>query len=257
MSNTNNITVGKPKLGGSAKWAPAGTTLPTSAIAALAGAFTGLGYISDDGLTNSNSPESDTVKAWGGDTVLNLQSERPDTYKFKLLEVLDGEVLKVVYGDDNVTGTLSTGIAVSANSNDLPEKVWVFDMILKDGVLKRVVIPKGKVTEVGDIVYKDNEAIGYEVTLSCLPDASGNTHYEYIYKAANVCAPVTASKSGSSVTLSTVTEDAIIYYTTNGVDPSYASAVYSSAITVSEGDTIKAFAAKEGYADGPIGVFTY
>ena len=53
-------------------------------------------------------------------------------------------------------------------------------MALRGGALKRVVIPSGVLSELGDIVYKDDEAIGYEVTLDCMPDGSGNNHYEYI-----------------------------------------------------------------------------
>ena len=179
----NYVSAGKPAVGGAVYVAPIGTTLPTNAKSALDAAFKGLGFCGEDGLTNSNSPSNTDIKAWGGKKVLGVQEEKPDTFSLKLLEVLNVDVLKAVYGDDNVTGTLATGITVTANADDVEEKVWVIDMVMRNDALKRIVVPSGKPTEIGDIVYTDSDAVGYEVTISAYPDTSGNTHYEYIVQA--------------------------------------------------------------------------
>lgn len=182
MANAMNVSTGKPKTGGAIHRAPLGSKLPTDAVAALDTAFKSLGYISDAGLTNSNSPETETVQAWGGDTVLANQKGRPDTFKFVLIECLSEEVLKAVYGDQNVTGTLTTGITVKANAAQQESCCWVVDMVMKGGALKRIVIPCAAVTGVGDITYGDSGAVGYETTITAQHDESGNTHYEYIIK---------------------------------------------------------------------------
>ena len=154
-----NVTAAKPNISGAVSSAALGTTLPTNAKDVLNAAFETLGYISQDGLSNENSPESGEVKAWGGQTVLSSQTDKKDTFKFKLIESLNINVLKEVYGAENVTGTLATGITVKANASELPEHVLVVDMILKNGSMKRIVIPRGKVSGIGEIGYKDGEPV--------------------------------------------------------------------------------------------------
>ena len=181
MPNVANVSTGKPKVAGAVFRAPRGTTLPTDATTALVAAFKELGYVSEDGVTNNNTPDSDTIKAWGGNTVLVVQNEMTDEWTLTLIESLNPEVLKAVYGDARVTVDSQAGtITVQATADQRIDAAYVIDMIMKGGALKRVVIPNGSMSELGEIVYKDDEAVGYELTLNALPDTAGVQHYEYI-----------------------------------------------------------------------------
>lgn len=181
-NNASNVSAGKPKITGSIFVAPKGTDLPANATEALAEAFKGMGYVSDAGVVNGTAMETTTIKAWGGETVLVIQTGKEDTFKFTLIEVKNEDVLKFVYGADNVSGSLATGLTVKANSKETPEVSIVIDMILSDDTAKRTVIPSAKVTAVDDITYADNSAIGYGTTVSCTPDENGDTHTEYMLK---------------------------------------------------------------------------
>ncbi len=188
MGNTvTNVSAGKPAVTGAIYRATrtANLTIPTSASATLGADYKCMGYISEDGLKNNMSMDTDKVVAWGGDTVLPFEKGKQDEFSFKMLEVLNEDVLKSVFGASNVSVTAATttapkSIAINVDSDEQEEAVWVFDMLLRGGNPKRIVVPYGKITEIGEITYKDDEAVGYDVTLLALADSSGNTHYEYI-----------------------------------------------------------------------------
>lgn len=184
-NTATNVTVGKPKVGGAVYWAPLGTSLPTSTSASLAAAFKCLGYVSEDGVVNNNAPETDKVKAWGGDTVLTLQTDRPDTFSMTLLESLNLDVLKVIYGDGNVTESAGA-ISVKATSDEMTAGSWVIDMVVRGNRAKRIVIANGTITDLGDINYNDSEATAYEITITDVPDSNGVYHYEYISAAPSI-----------------------------------------------------------------------
>ena len=194
MPSSSNVSAGKPKVTGAIFIAPVGTTLPTDSTTALAAGFVELGYASDAGVVNSESRETETIKAWGGDTVLKPFTGKEDTFKFTLIEALNVNALKLVYGDSNVTGDLTNGISIKSAAEDLDYHSFVIEMVL-NGAVKRIVIPSAKVTEVGDITYADGEAIGYDTTLSAVPDAAGGTHYEYIKAVSNSGTTTTSSST--------------------------------------------------------------
>lgn len=177
MANTKAyVSAGK---GGKAYIADLGTTLPTDATTALAAGFADLGYVSEDGVVNANTPESEEIKAWGGDVVLLPLTSKTDTFQATFIESLNVDVLKMVYGEDNVSGDLTNGISIEATTDDLEAKSFVFEVIMTGGVAKRIVIPQGKITEIGEITYIDNNAVGYPVTITAMA-TSGTTHNEYL-----------------------------------------------------------------------------
>ena len=77
-----------------------------------------------------------------------------------------------------------------------------------------------------------------------------------------VATPTFSPAAGSygpaqTVTISTTTSGATIYYTTNGTTPTTSSTQYTAPITVSVSDTVKALAVKSGYTNSAIGSAAY
>lgn len=183
-NNKENVSEAKPKITGAVFKTTSDVTPPTTADAELGENFKCCGYISEDGITFSKSEASEAIKAWGGVTVKHLDGDFEDGFKLKYIEALNEEVLKEYNGERAVTGTLDTGITINVAPNAQEEKMIVIDMILNKGkVLKRIVVPRCKVTKTSDVTYVDNKTIEYEVEYSCeVGYDDGSYHKEYIKK---------------------------------------------------------------------------
>lgn len=178
-----NVTTGKHRIDGGVYIAPVDTALPTDATTALNEAFKNLGYVSEDGITIQEQRTTEPVKEWNGDTVDDLTKEHASKLKAKFLEAVNVDVLKLVRGKDNVTETAGA-ITSRTNSKDLDEWAFVIDTIVKGNRMQRRVIPRGKLTELGDLVLNGGTPTAYDCTISCYPDESGDKIIEYIAAAA-------------------------------------------------------------------------
>lgn len=174
-----NVTAGKPKTSGAVFTAPITATMPTNATADLSSDFQDMGFLSEDGYSKNVSISTSTIKEWGGQVVLVTQDEKSATFKFKMIEYLRDTVQKFVNGTANVTGSLAEGMSVTVNGDEAEERALVIDQILRGNVAHRLVVPCCKITEMSEVVYKMNEAVGYEVTVAATKDASGNYFHEY------------------------------------------------------------------------------
>ena len=169
MANTAaNVRVG---VTGKVHTSAAGTA-PTDATTALSG-WTDLGYISEDGLTETPSVSTNDIKAWGGDIVRTIVTEHKVEFAFTLLET-SAAVLEVYYNDPDAD---TSGWVVS-RTDGLRQK-WVFEVI--DGAsLRRLYLPDGQVTGVDAITHATEEAIGYGVTITAYPDNTGVKVYGFL-----------------------------------------------------------------------------
>lgn len=179
-NKATNVTTGKPNIAGAVFTAPLGTTLPTDATTALGGAFVCLGYVSEDGLSNNNELSVNAIKAWGGNIVYRSLTEMNDEFGLALIETENVDVLKTVYGENNVSVDADGNISIDVVGEDPEERVWVFELALRGDRAKRIVIPDGAITSRDEISYNDSDAVAYGITVSAYPNSSSSTHKEYI-----------------------------------------------------------------------------
>lgn len=185
-NNANYVSTGKPNVAGAVFTAPLGTELPTDATTPLSDDWINLGYVSEEGLSNANDLSISSIKEWGGLIVYNSIDEFTDTFSLALIESENVDVLKAVYGDENVTVAADGTIHVKVTSKNPQEKAFIFDLALRNNLAKRIVIADGAVTAREEITYNASDPIAYGVTISAYPDSEGKTHDEYLEGAGDV-----------------------------------------------------------------------
>ena len=115
----------------------------------------------------------------------------------------------------------------------------------------------------GSTLYAGAISITANVTLKAIAVKGGMSDSDILTAAytilppSQVATPIAtpgagAVAAGTTVTLSTATAGAVIYYTTDGSDPTTASTMYAAPIVINAAVTIKAFAVTAGMTDSSI-----
>lgn len=185
-----NVTFSKPGTSANKSgyiWvAPMGTALPTDATTELAPAFVGLGYLSEDGLTEPASFEpGDDIVAAGGDTVAQADPTFSKKWTGTCIEALNEDLLKVAYGSNNVTVTAATDtkdgtITVKEQAGDPEHHVIVIDEMLKGGRKRRNVMADATFLITGDITHVHTALVNFEFTINAYPTATAPAQTQYI-----------------------------------------------------------------------------
>lgn len=152
--------------------APLGTARPTSSVSALNAAYIGMGYVSEDGVTEEPDDSVERIVAWQGATVVrSSHTESTATLSCTLIET-KGKVLELYHKGSTVAATGAGQWKIDVKAPTTDRRQHVLDVI--DGAKHiRIDVGDGEVTERGAITYANGEPIGYEVTITCYPDANG------------------------------------------------------------------------------------
>lgn len=140
------------------------------------------GYITEDGVTITPTESTESLKDWSLKTIRKIMTEFEGDLAWTHMELSRG-ALENYMGADNVTVTAATKTkgeltraAIAGESR--PIKSWVFR--IKDAERRVLVfVPRGQITERGEISLNASSAITLPVTLATYPDAAGKNIYIY------------------------------------------------------------------------------
>lgn len=185
LPTTDFIGAGTPNIAvtGGVLAGPLGSTVPTTASAAIDAAIKPLGYVSEDGLEPQGERTVNAIKDWNADIIAQLQTEHSVRFGLTLYAAWDEDVLAEVFGAGNLTvtpATPTTGklITVTETGSVLPNRVWIFDMKTGDKKL-RIVLPNAKVSETTERAFVAGELAGFQVTVEAFKDDAGIKAYRY------------------------------------------------------------------------------
>jgi hypothetical protein len=157
-----------------------GTVAPVGLTTSWGTGWHDLGLMSEDGLTEGSDQDRTEVRAWGYDSPVRTQiSRKVTTFSVVFLET-NAYVLSLYHAvplsDMSSTGAGDTQfLGFIQGQNTAPdERALGLDII--DGARRfRFIVPRCEVTDRGEIVYKGDEPVGYEVTFTALLSSDGTT----------------------------------------------------------------------------------
>lgn len=181
------ITIADQKTTGAALAGDVLTTIPAdfdAAVAAIEG-FTSTGYLGEDGIALSTSLSTTDFKEMNRGTVRKGLDDFTGTVTYTELQLMNEEVLKRKYGDENVTVVAANAshgkqLRVSIGASLPPERCFAWK--LKDGDVRAIVlVPRGQVTNGTDITFAANSMSSVQTEVTAYDDGTGNNHSIHIY----------------------------------------------------------------------------
>jgi len=161
--------------------AEVGVTAPADAKSALPSSdWDTSGYVDENGISVTVTRTTTPIRDWSKGVVRNILTEFGGAIAVNFLQV-DQFSAERMFGASNVTVTPASTTAgemvkVSIGSELPPIEAWCFSM--KDGDARiRVFVPRGQMTEVGEMAFKPDSGHIIGGTLQCYDDGTGHSIY--------------------------------------------------------------------------------
>lgn len=145
--------------------------------------FVTAGFISEDGVTKSVDKSTEKIKDWNLDVVIVVTTEHDVKLSVTFLESANADVLKMIYGDDNVIID-GDDIHVRETSDDPPHRSIGFDIKGQADARARGFAADVQVTTAPEVTFVKKDIIKYEVELECFSDVT-NAKFHQFMKAAS------------------------------------------------------------------------
>lgn len=145
-------------------------TLSAGLLVAWPAGWAGLGYLSEDGLTEGSGQETSEIKAWQkGVVIRKVISSQEKTFGLTLIQS-EFKVLDLFYSKPTWSGN-GTATAFKMLYKGAKSDIRRFGFDVLDGTKhQRIIVPRGEITAREDIEYGTDNAVGYPFTLTAYPD---------------------------------------------------------------------------------------
>lgn len=180
-NNVANVSTTRGVKGGYLFSAPIGTPLPDDIKTPLHEAFACGGFVSSDGFKEGvEKGSTENITDMNGDNVDSYsEGGATETLALTLIEMAS-EPLGIQYGHKNVTERDGMIVVDHNWSNAEETRVYVLELVLKNGRRWRKVINEGKVTELSEFEGNATTAAGREITITYITDGNGSGCRDYI-----------------------------------------------------------------------------
>ena len=152
-----------------------GVAMPVDVTTPLATPdFAEVGLIDPDALTETLDISKTVLKAWQRKSgVRTLTTDTTWSFKFKAMET-SPLVRELYYGGTNTPGTAPAPAKFTVPNNPTnTERAFVFEIVDGD-ITERYCLPKGDITDRGDLAHSPSEGSYYELTVTVLGTADDN-----------------------------------------------------------------------------------